>query len=245
MNLKNFYFLLLGVSVLLTACHKRVQPPVIKPVSKTKTFDFKGNYQPDTTSVLVEITTPQGIMKAELFCNTPQHKENFKALVEKKYYDATLFHRVVSGFMIQGGDPTSRKASPNARLGGGGPEYTIPAEFTEENVHIRGALCAARTGDEVNPQKASSGSQFYIVQGRETSNAQLDQIERSRNFTYTTKQREEYLTFGGAPQLDMEYTVFGRVYDGLDVIDKIAALSVDANSRPKEDVAMTIRLIEK
>lgn len=193
---------------------------------------------------LVEINTPYGRMVAELSNETPLHRDNFMNLVEQHFYDSLLFHRVIRGFMIQGGDPNSRNATPDARLGSGGPGYQIDAEFRDDLVHIKGAIAAARTGDQVNPKKKSSGSQFYIVQGNTVTEAALDQIEARKGFRYTPQQREEYLSLGGTPHLDRDYTVFGRIVEGLEVIDKIAAARTLPGDRPEEDVWMTMRVIK-
>ncbi len=190
---------------------------------------------------LVEIETEYGTMLAELFASTPLHRDNFVKLAEAGFYDGLLFHRVINGFMIQGGDPMSRSASPGQMLGMGGPGYQIPAEFVDSLIHLKGAIAAARTN---NPKKESSGSQFYIVQGSPVTEAQLDQIERMRGFRYTPEQRAAYLKQGGTPHLDREYTVFGRVIEGLDVIDKIAAVETQPGDRPKKDVWMKVRVIK-
>jgi len=189
---------------------------------------------------LVEIETTLGTMKAVLYDATPQHRDNFLKLAEEGFYDDLLFHRVINGFMIQGGDPQSRNASPKQRLGTGGPGYQIPAEFVDTLVHIKGALAAAHNN---NPQKKSSGSQFYIVQGRKLSNSQLDLMEAQKDIHYSAKQREIYTTQGGTPQLDQGYTVFGQVIEGLDVLDKIAATATAPGDRPKMDIKMKIRPI--
>lgn len=189
---------------------------------------------------LVQIETSMGTMVAELYDATPQHQDNFVKLIEQKFYDGLLFHRVIDGFMLQGGDPNSRDAPPGQTLGSGGPGYTIPAEFVDSLAHVKGALAAARTN---NPQKASSGSQFYIVHGREVTEAELNQQEGRSDFRYPTSVRQDYLELGGTPFLDQGYTVFGRVIEGLDVIDKIAAVATLPGDRPKEDVAMKITLI--
>ncbi|MBU6341409.1 MAG: peptidylprolyl isomerase [Bacteroidetes bacterium] len=190
---------------------------------------------------LVEIETPMGTMLAELYNVTPKHRDNFVKLAEEGYFDDLLFHRVISGFMIQGGDPNSRNAKPGQSLGFGGPNYLIPAEFVDTLVHLKGAICAARTS---NAEKKSSGSQFYIVQGAPVSSDLLNQIEASRGFHYTPEQRAAYSTIGGTPHLDREYTVFGRVIEGLDVIDKIASTPTGAGDRPTSDVKMKVRVIK-
>lgn len=226
-----------------TVLPERTLPVLISEGVVAAATDTLPPYRPDSTATLLELTTPFGVMKVELYCNTGLHKENFLKLVREKYFEGLLFHRVVSGFMIQGGDPQSRHAHGNARLGGGGPGYTLPAEFDDHYVHVKGALCAARLGDEANPDKASSGSQFYIVQGRPVAPEQLDFFERTKGITYSARQRQEYMTVGGAPQLDREYTVFGRVYEGLDVLDKIAAQPVNAESRPTQNVTMHWKIV--
>ncbi|MCS6929007.1 MAG: peptidylprolyl isomerase [Saprospiraceae bacterium] len=190
---------------------------------------------------LIEIETEYGTMLAELFSSTPKHRDNFVKLAEEGFYDGLLFHRVIKGFMIQGGDPLSRNASPEQMLGMGGPGYQIPAEFVDSLIHTKGAIAAARTN---NPKKESSGSQFYIVQGAPVGEEQLNQIELMRNFRYTAQQREAYRKWGGAPHLDREYTVFGRVIEGLDVIDRIAAVETGFADRPKKDVWMKVRVIK-
>jgi cyclophilin family peptidyl-prolyl cis-trans isomerase len=193
---------------------------------------------------LVEIQTSFGNMLVKLYDETPQHMENFLKLSEEGYFDGLLFHRVIAGFMIQGGDPTSRNAAPGARLGSGGPGYQIPAEFNPNLIHKKGALSAARTGDAVNPEKKSSGSQFYIVQGQPVDEAQLNMFERRKGMEYSDEQKQAYMNQGGTPFLDMDYTVFGEVIDGLEVIDKIALVRTDAADRPAEDVKMKIVVIK-
>ncbi len=188
------------------------------------------------------IETEYGNMKMELYDSTPKHKANFIKLAEEGFYDGLLFHRVIPGFMIQGGDPDSKTAPPEQPLGQGGPGYTIEAEIGE--VHIKGAVAAARLGDEVNPQRASSGSQFYIVAGQKFDEAVLNQIEQQNGLQYSPEQRREYLEKGGYPPLDGAYTVFGRVVEGLEVIDKIAAAPRGQMDRPQQDIRMKVSIIE-
>lgn len=190
------------------------------------------------------IHTEYGDMKGVLYNETPQHRDNFVKLVKSGYYDGTLFHRVIPGFMIQGGDPDSKTAKPGARLGSGGPGYTVPAEFKSSLIHKKGALSAARQADQVNPQKASSGSQFYIAQGKKYSASQLTANAQRAGITYTPEQIKAYETVGGIPFLDGQYTVFGEITEGLDVIDKIAVVEKDQADRPVKDVKMTIKLVE-
>lgn len=187
-------------------------------------------------STMIELQTTLGTIKIELFDNTPGHRDNFMKLVNEGLYDGLLFHRVIPNFMIQGGDPDSKDAPAGKMLGMGGPGYTIPAEFMNENVHIKGMLAAARQGDQVNPQKASSGSQFYIVQGQPVNDAFLNQVEQMRNFKYTEEQRNAYKELGGTPHLDRDYTVFGKITEGMDVLDKISKVNCDRANRPLEDV---------
>ena len=193
---------------------------------------------------LVEIETDFGNMTVLLYNSTPKHRDNFIKLVEEGFYNDLLFHRVIDGFMIQGGDPKSKNAKPTARLGMGGPGYTVPAEFVDSLVHVKGALCAARQGDQVNPEKRSSGSQFYIVQGRTMTEEELNILGNRKGIQYTKDQREAYVNYGGTPFLDRNYTVFGRVVEGLDVIDKIAAVETQSGDRPKKDVKMKMRVIK-
>lgn len=171
--------------------------------------------------------------------SAPRHKENFGKLVSEGFYNDLMFHRVMKGFMIQGGDPDSKGAPFEKPLGSGGPGYTIPAEIGVP--HFKGMLSAARLGDEMNPSKASSGSQFFIVQGGPVDDAMLDAIERERGFKYSSAQREKYRKLGGTPMLDGEYSVFGEVVSGLEVVDKIAAVETDPRDRPKKDVKMIIK----
>jgi cyclophilin family peptidyl-prolyl cis-trans isomerase len=189
----------------------------------------------------VEIETEFGTMLAVLYSSTPLHRDNFTKLADEGYYDDLIFHRVISEFMIQGGDPSSRNATANQMLGSGGPDYKIPAEFVDTLVHTKGALAAARSN---NPKKESSGSQFYVVQGKKWTADQLTYIENQKGIHYTPEQRRLYMEVGGTPHLDKEYTVFGQVVKGLDVIDKIAAVQKNGSDRPLKDVKMKIRVIK-
>lgn len=240
---------------------------------------------------VVTIQTKFGDMVAILYDETPEHKKNFIKLAESHFYDSLLFHRVIEDFMIQGGDPESKRAPRNARLGNGGPGYTVPAEINPAFIHQRGVLSAARLSNEVNPAKASSGSQFYIVQGRVFASDELTTDENMLNkglqqilikpenqSLFDTLSRlyqmgdmeayqkkvislkpmiqaetglqldkqidprrlEVYTTIGGAPHLDGEYTVFGKVIKGLEVIDWIAEQPTDDNNRPLDDIHMKV-----
>ena len=188
------------------------------------------------------IETDYGTMKVMLYNTTPKHRDNFIKLAKEGFYDSLLFHRVIKGFMIQGGDPESRHASPSQPLGMGGPGYTLDPEIGAP--HLRGALAAARQPDAVNPQKRSSGSQFYIVQGRTFTDAELDRIESQNGIKYSPEQRKFYKEIGGAPFLDGNYTVFGEVVEGLEVVDKIANTPTGPSDRPLQDIRMKITILE-
>lgn len=199
----------------------------------------------------VELVTSMGSIVVRLSDSTPLHRDNFLKLVKQGYYDSVLFHRVINQFMIQAGDPDSKHASPGTPLGDGGPSYTIPAEFRTTLFHKKGALAAARQGDDVNPQKASSGSQFYIVQGRRFTDGRMDTLEttRLRGRKIPVNERQVYKTIGGTPHLDQAYTVFGEVVKGLDIVDRIASVPTskgDDRDRPLQDVRIIkARLIKR
>ena len=208
----------IGAAALLAGCANNPEKKAAKEAAKAAADSVAAAEQTQRTmdkiaklpaEPVFDIITSMGVIKVKLYADTPKHRENFAKLALEKYYDGTLFHRVISGFMIQGGDPLTK-----ARFGTGGPNYTVPAEFVPAHTHIKGALAAARRGDAVNPYKESSGSQFYLVQG-------------------------------DAHFLDGEYTVFGETVEGLDVIDKIAAVQTDARDCPVQDVKIvTIKLAE-
>jgi cyclophilin family peptidyl-prolyl cis-trans isomerase len=243
---------------------------------------------------VVQIKTEYGTMKVLLYNQTPQHRDNFLKLVKQGFYNGLLFHRVIPGFMIQGGDPKSRDAEPGQLLGNGGPGYTLPAEIKPGLIHKKGALAAARLGDQVNPEKRSSGSQFYIVEGKVFTPGELDSLEVLRTqheaqdiyhqlfmkkadsvrilqeqgkqieyadmldrlekqaedsaaahpFHFTPQQRKTYTTIGGVPHLDGNYTVFGEVVEGLNVIDSIAHVKTDGHDRPLKDVQMSMKILK-
>jgi cyclophilin family peptidyl-prolyl cis-trans isomerase len=247
---------------------------------------------------LITIKTKFGEMRAILYDETPKHKENFLKLAKEGYFDSLIFHRVINHFMIQTGDPDSKGAAPGIPLGKGGPKYTIPAEFNPLLIHEKGSIAAARESDNVNPNKESSGSQFYIVQGRvftknellanrvnfnlliqyfnkflqkpenkstydqviqlqQEKNSQAvqrlilskkDEIEKQFSVDFdlpvSDLQIQKYTTVGGTPHLDGEYTVFGKVIQGLDIIDKIAEVQTDSTNRPLVDILISIKVEE-
>lgn len=188
---------------------------------------------PKQTKILIE--TEYGNMTAILYNETPQHRDNFVKLVKQGWYNGSIFHRVIRNFMIQGGGQDSKINDPG---------YTVPAEFVSKYFHKKGALAAARKPDQVNPNKASSGSQFYIVQGQILKDQQLDMFEKQTNKKISPERRAAYKTVGGTPHLDDDYTVFGEVISGLDVIDKIAAVQTAAGDKPVKDVKMKITVIK-
>lgn len=194
---------------------------------------------------LVTLNTKYGTMHLVLFDDAPLHKANFVKLVEQKFYDSLLFHRIIDGFMIQGGDPESKTAKPNQRLGnGGGNMERIPFEFKPNHIHRKGALAAARDN---NPEKKSSACQFYIVQGKKRTDEEVTAAAQRNGMNYTTQQRADYMILGGAPHLDNGYTVFGEAIDNLDLIDTIAKQPKDSADRPKEDIkmSMTVKKMRK
>lgn len=250
----------------------------------------------------VLISTDYGDITLLLYNATPLHRDNFIKNIKAGIYDSLLFHRVIANFMIQGGDPESKNAEPGTMLGNGGLNYTVKAEISKDLFHKKGALCAARQGDDVNPNKESSSTQFYIVQGQvytdemiQKMEARINQMtqnaiffelleleenkmfkerfntcrdtkdqegtmklyvemkeqilkifnERGGEFKFTEAQKEVYKTLGGAAHLDGNYTVFGEVTEGLDVIDKIANEKVDGNNRPLKDIKMVIKIISE
>jgi len=196
----------------------------------------------------IRLTTKFGDLVIKLYDETPEHRDNFLKLVNEKFFDDLLFHRCIPNFMAQGGDPTSRGAGPSTMLGAGGPGYTVPAEMNASFIHKKGALSAARQGDQVNPERRSSGSQFYLVQGQVYTDEQLNQIEafvqrKTPGFKYTEAQRNIYKTIGGTAQLDMDYTIFGEVIEGMDVIDMILSQPTRQGDRPLEDITMKMTII--
>jgi len=285
------YFIILLSAIAFLSCNANNNHDLAKKKKKAKTSE---------SSEFI-IHTSFGDMKGRLYDETPLHKANFIKLVNEGFYDSLLFHRVINNFMIQGGDPDSKNAAAGKQLGNGGPGYTIPAEINPKFIHKKGALSAARMGDNVNPKKESSGSQFYIVQGvvydsarisgmeeklvaRKKSQqvytyiklpenvelqSKLDSLSAAKNKEALNKlwketkeksdiyfkekgnqgfsklQKEMYSTIGGTPHLDGEYTVFGEIYEGLEIIDIIAKVKGDRSNRPLKDVVFSIEMIKK
>jgi cyclophilin family peptidyl-prolyl cis-trans isomerase len=237
--------LLLIGSFAANAQQTKAKTPSKKPATKPAA---KPSAAPAGKERLVELTTDYGTMVLKLYDSTPLHRDNFIKLVQSGFYDSLLFHRVIKGFMIQGGDPASKYADSTVMLGGGSaPGDRIPAEFKPQFFHKKGALAAARDG---NPAKASSNCQFYIVHGNRVPADQLAQQEQNvkansgnPNFKYTAAQKEIYQRIGGTPFLDQNYTVFGEVISGLDVIDKIASAEKGQADRPKKDIRMKLRML--
>jgi len=218
---------------------------ILKGKSGRKTKEITQVIEVEAPDVcLIRIETPFGEMLAELSDLTPKHRDNFIKLADQGYYDGLLFHRVIKGFMVQGGDPNSRNAPSGEPLGSGNPGYQIDAEFNSELAHVKGAIAAARIGGPSNPQKKSSGSQFYIVHGKAVNEASLKETERRHGQNYSEALKEAYATNGGAPFLDQDYTVFGQIIEGLDVIDKIAATKTNRQDRPDDDITMKISVIK-
>ncbi len=223
--MKIFFYFILAISLGACSASKRATVVPVKPVQ-------------------VKLTTDSGVIILMLYDKTPLHRDNFVKLVRGKYYDSLLFHRVINNFMIQGGDPDSKNAKPGLHLGEGSLNYTIPAEFDTSLFHKRGALAAAREADDINPKKASSATQFYIVDGETFTDRQLDRVEEKNKIHIPQSHREFYKTVGGTPFLDMNYTVFGEVISGMDVVEKIANAPKDQNNRPLHDIKMQMTIIK-
>ncbi len=192
----------------------------------------------------VVIETNKGSIKIEVFNDVPQHAANFLKLAKEGFYDSLLFHRVIPSFMIQGGDPDSKRALNGQMLGNGDVGYKVPAEFMlPKYYHKKGALAAAR---DINPEKSSSGCQFYIVVGKTFTDADLNNLEQRGSFKYSEQARIDYKTIGGTPHLDGDYTVYGQVVNGQEIVDAISLVPKDANNRPTEDVRiLTIKIKKK
>ena len=237
---KIFPLLLMIAMILATGCGQTSRKNVNAAASeqtKAAAAKYDGMYQ-------FKITTKFGTMTGVLYNETPIHRDNFIKLVGEEFYDGLLFHRVISGFMIQGGDPASKGAAADAELGDGGPGYTLKAEINPDFIHKKGALAAARTPDYVNPERESSGSQFYIVQGSPVTQESLDN-SAAQGKPYTETQMAIYKKLGGTPFLDRDYTVFGEIIDGFDVIDSIASVPKNPQDRPLDNIVMKVELIKE
>lgn len=287
--------LLLSLALMLACVSCGASTAEKSEVNNKKTTEEMTN-QMENTDVLVDIKTTAGDIRVRLFGDTPRHRDNFVKLVKEGYYDGVLFHRVIKEFMIQTGDPDSKSAKKGQMLGSGGPGYQVDAEIVyPKHFHQRGALAAARQADQVNPERKSSGSQFYIVTGRKSNDSELVQMEKQLDMVrkqsifqdlarehqdeirrlrlardnaslealrtqlieqtekkaseagelLTAEQREAYKTVGGAPHLDGQYTVFGQVEQGMEVVDKIEQAATDRNDRPVEDIKIISATIVK
>lgn len=233
MNTRFFLILFISFSILLFGCSKKTTTVTNEKAEKAMEKKQK--------QTMVLISTNYGDIKLALYNETPQHRDNFIQIVKNGSLDSTLFHRVIKEFMIQGGDPNSKTAKKGQQLGAGDLGYKVPAEINSTCIHKKGALAAARDN---NPMKSSSACQFYIVQGKTYTDQELNMMTSRTGRQYTTEQREVYKTKGGTPFLDGEYTVFGEVVEGLDVVDKIATVQTDRNDRPLEDIRMVVKIIE-
>ncbi len=191
--------------------------------------------QTNKSETVIVIHTKFGDMMAVLYNDTPKYRDNFIKLIKEGWFNGSPFHRVIKGFMIQGGGNKDGRTDPG---------YTLPAEIRPNHFHKKGALAAARMGDNVNPEKRSSGSQFYIVQGQVVDDQYLDAVTASTGHVFTKEERETYKTIGGTPHLDGGYTVFGELLSGFDVLDKIASVKTDARDKPLEPITMTIDILE-
>ena len=215
-------------------------PRISSAAMNTQASVRKAN--PAVGPIKIKIVTDSGTIVIQLSDSTPLHRDNFVKLVQQGFYDSLLFHRVIPQFMIQGGDPASKYAMPGTGLGSGGADMArIPAEFKTSLFHKKGVLAAARDG---NPEKASSACQFYLVEGKVQTEEQLNMIEQSNGFKYSPEQRAAYTSIGGTPQLDNNYTVFGEVISGLEVINKIVNVSRDRSNRPLGDVRMRMEIMK-
>jgi peptidylprolyl isomerase/peptidyl-prolyl cis-trans isomerase B (cyclophilin B) len=210
-------------------------------------FSALTTLQAQAPEKVVQIRTDMGTIKVKLFSDTPLHHDNFLRHVAEHRYDSLLFHRVIKQFMIQAGDITSKNAGEGEHLGEGDLDYTVPAEIVyPKYFHKRGMLCAARTSDDVNPERASSATQFYIVTGKFFTEMELDNMEQAQEIRFTPEQRQAYMLEGGAPHLDGKYTVFGEVTSGMKVVDKIQVVATNENDRPLKNIRIkSMKIVKK
>ena len=247
--IKKFTFhllILVCISILtMPAGFAQVKKTSVPPKKKTTTVKkqiVKKSTVKTNGPVQIKITTDSGVIIVKLYDSTPLHRDNFVKLVKEGFYDSLMFHRVIPQFMIQGGDPLSKEATPGSLLGNGGDDMErIPAEIKPYYFHKKGAFAAARDG---NPEKKSSACQFYIVQGKTLSDAEINMMEERTGKKMTAAEKEMYKTIGGTPWLDGQYTVFGETISGFEVIDKIAMMSRDDNNRPLTDIRMKIEILK-
>jgi len=236
------FFAILLLAIFTLSANAQVKKKVIKKVPQTaKRTTARGTTKTKVSGTRVKITTDSGVIIVRLYDGTPKHRDNFVKLVNEHFYDSLLFHRVINSFMIQGGDPASKNATAGAMLGSGDVGYKIPAELDTAYYHKKGALAAARDG---NPEKASSGCQFYIVEGKKYSDAELNMMEQQMGTKFSKAKRLAYTTLGGTPFLDTNYTVFGEVESGLSVVDRIASAAGDGNNRPLADIHMKMEVVK-
>jgi cyclophilin family peptidyl-prolyl cis-trans isomerase len=244
MKTLKFVLAVLATSFMVSFAGAQVKkaPVKKKPVVVKKAVVFKPPVLKVIPGIRVKLTTDSGVMIIRLYDSTPLHRDNFVKLVNEHFFDSLLFHRVIRDFMIQGGDPLSKNAQPGEMLGSGGGEMTrIPGEFKPSLFHKKGVLAAARDG---NPEKASSACQFYLVQGKKYTDQELGMMEMQMGTKFSPAQRLAYKTVGGVPFLDMNYTVFGEVEKGLEVIDKIASVPTAPGDRPIGDIRMKIEVVK-
>jgi len=236
---------LISVAIFMSCSSTKNSETLTSPKAKNSMEKeaTQSNSEKNMTKVLIQTT--MGDITLALYNETPLHRDNFIKLVKEHYYDGVLFHRIIQHFMIQCGDPDSKNAKQGQALGNGGPGYTIPAEFVSGLYHKRGAVAAARLGDNINPKKESSGSQFYIVDGQTFPKEQLEVLGMRTGRTLTQEQMDCYTTIGGAPHLDGSYTVFGEIVSGMDIVDKIAAQPKDQRDRPITDIKIvSMKILE-
>jgi len=230
------FVLITGILFWIIGCQSKNAPLQLTPLTEQNAKEELLKFGRENPETVVLISTSMGEIKVKLYKETPLHRANFIRLVKMGFYDNTVFHRVLHHATVQGGN--SRREKMN--IG----EYTVPNEVNSKLYHKRGALAMARYDDEYNPTKASSADNFYIVQGTRVSLQNLREVEQKHNFEYTPEQIKAYTTTGGMPTLDMVYTVFGEVLEGMEVVDKIAAVPVDTQDWPSKEIFITMQVIE-